>query len=859
MASRFWVGGGSSTNWDATANTNWAATSGGAGNQTVPGSGDDVFFDSNSGVGTSVLNAGFAGTINSIDCTGYAGTLQMDRILTIGGSSVVAKFVSGMTVSGSSKSITFPKTAGGVTFTSGGKTFGTLTCGANAATAGGTITFADNLTCATIFSGDMSLDFTNRTVNLTSQLTNQGGSANITITMSGCTLNLTGTGNVWFPNSGITIVVNTSSTINQSGTNSIFNGKGYTYNDLVLSGQTQQVSATVLNGNTFRNLTITGSASGNFGAYIFSSGVTQTVTGTFTVTGNSATTMARVLGQQIGSAATISAAAVSITNAIFRDITASGAAAPFTGTLLGDGKGNTSITFDSPLTLYWFKDTGNWNDSTKWFTATNGGGSAGRIPLPQDAIVFDSNSFSAGSKTVTCDLTSQTCASITFSGVTNTPAFSLNNKWLEVHGNVTFVSGMTVSQGQLSFFNRSAAVWTTADQSMGNTTYGILCPSTTVTLVGQIVAGTSSVLSVVIGTLDTAGYAVSVGSFNRGTASAFYSGTNPAMLVAGLTTSGSTVTFTATSGNVWNTSSATNFTVTNTTGLLKFNGTGAGGKTLFFAGSAGGPLSFGKLQITGAGSGTWTLTGDAIFDDFKCDVSVAVTLSFQNGKTFQLNTFTVNGAGGGTLITINSQSAGNFFTLTGLTPTNVICDSLSIKDSHAGGTGVNWFATNSTNVSGNTGWIFCKAISTPSPATQGQTATRDGSTITSSRSATQGQTSSRQVTITGAAKSATQGQTSTRQTTVTANRSATQGQTASRGPSVITAIRSAISTCVTFIQRTLTITRSTTQHVIVLAPPRVVSFISERNNAPSFTATRNNAPSLIAERNNAPTFTSSNG
>lgn len=39
MAARFWVGGGSTANWNATAPTNWAETSGGAGNQSVPGGG----------------------------------------------------------------------------------------------------------------------------------------------------------------------------------------------------------------------------------------------------------------------------------------------------------------------------------------------------------------------------------------------------------------------------------------------------------------------------------------------------------------------------------------------------------------------------------------------------------------------------------------------------------------------------------------------------------------------------------------------------------------------------------------------------------------------------------------------------
>jgi len=47
MANRFWIGGTGS--WSEIAH--WSATSGGAGNQTVPTSSDDVFIDSNSGFG----------------------------------------------------------------------------------------------------------------------------------------------------------------------------------------------------------------------------------------------------------------------------------------------------------------------------------------------------------------------------------------------------------------------------------------------------------------------------------------------------------------------------------------------------------------------------------------------------------------------------------------------------------------------------------------------------------------------------------------------------------------------------------------------------------------------------------------
>ena len=55
MAARYWVGG--SGTWNNISSTNWALTSGGAGGNSPPGSGDDVFIDSNSGGGTATVAA----------------------------------------------------------------------------------------------------------------------------------------------------------------------------------------------------------------------------------------------------------------------------------------------------------------------------------------------------------------------------------------------------------------------------------------------------------------------------------------------------------------------------------------------------------------------------------------------------------------------------------------------------------------------------------------------------------------------------------------------------------------------------------------------------------------------------------
>jgi hypothetical protein len=91
--------------------------------------------------------------------------------------------------------------------------------------------------------------------------------------------------------------------------------------------------------------------------------------------------------------------------------------------LSGDCGGNTNITFTAPVTQYWYRNTGNFSDNTKWFSATNGGGTAGRRPLPQDNCIFDENSFSINDQAVTTNYR-DLCHDFDCRNVTNTPNFN---------------------------------------------------------------------------------------------------------------------------------------------------------------------------------------------------------------------------------------------------------------------------------------------------------------------------------------------------------------------------------------------------------------------------------------------------
>jgi len=89
----------------------------------------------------------------------------------------------------------------------------------------------------------------------------------------------------------------------------------------------------------------------------------------------------------------------------------------------GDAGRCTDITFTPARTMYWYRNTGNWKDPTKWFSETNGGGTAGRQPLPQDNCIFDENSFSLASQSVSVDY-QNICKDLDTRNVTNSPTIT---------------------------------------------------------------------------------------------------------------------------------------------------------------------------------------------------------------------------------------------------------------------------------------------------------------------------------------------------------------------------------------------------------------------------------------------------
>ena len=148
MANRYWVAS-TASNWNNTAN--WSTTSGGAGGASVPGSSDDVIFDSN-GSGScnvdsdvDVLSFNFGGYTGTFSASSYTFSVANDMnasgwtaIIDLGSSSWTVggnysmRFISGSSTAGTSTLRMTSTTPVGFQFLLSGGVFYSITLGPNA-------------------------------------------------------------------------------------------------------------------------------------------------------------------------------------------------------------------------------------------------------------------------------------------------------------------------------------------------------------------------------------------------------------------------------------------------------------------------------------------------------------------------------------------------------------------------------------------------------------------------------------------------------------------------------------------------------------------------------------------------------
>ena len=620
MASRYWFGG--TGTWDTTTTTNWSAASalsftasrsgttlttvgspalvigmtvrdatntsigtitGGSGNtwtmntsgtvasQTmkaatagaaVPTAADSVFFDANSS-GTAAYTVTMTGAILCLDITVSALTPTFatgtSPTLAVSGSMTLA---AGMTWNATG-AITFNATTTGKTITTNGVSIpanmtlngvgGAWTLGSALSNTGST---GLTLTNGTFSTGNYAMTLSGLASSNSNTRSMSLGSSTITITTNSFNFSLVT--NLTF-NAG-------TSTISFTATAASLNySTGLTFYNVSLSGNPSFSLTYGLNGSaTFNTLTIPSGLSSTLQSFVtFSSNNTVSTL----AVGGQTNPYSRLYIQSsvAGSARTLTVGAVSgtLSDADFADIAFAGAAAPLTGTRLGDLGGNSGITFSAPKNVYWVSAGSQSWYAASWALTAGGAATVNAFPLAQDTAVIGASQPSSGS-TITfdtnlplpaIDLSARTASLVTLQ--TNT-AIGMN-----FYGDVTLASGVTLAVGTAVSYNylkRGTQNLVFAGRSIPSTvTHYISAYGGTVVLNDNLTFGSVALNS---GTLNLNGYNLTVpsswsdgGSLPRGISFG----------VVAINLSGSGLVFSMTTGSNFSYSGTGAFNVTNAT------------------------------------------------------------------------------------------------------------------------------------------------------------------------------------------------------------------------------------------------------------------------------------------------------
>jgi hypothetical protein len=508
MADRYWVGGSGS--WSNTAK--WSTTSGGAGGASVPTLADNVIINSASGSSGMIITITSGAVCNDFTQTaiGYGWTLTGTGNWSIYGS--MAFDGANCTVS-TSGTLTFAATTTGKTLNS---------ASAFRWPSGNAVVF-DGSGGAWTMTSDFNYD-SSVTITITRGTFSSGGYAivcgtfqnavgNMTINLGSSTVNVKNTLN--FVNTIFTFNAGTSS-INMTGpagfAPSIFNGTGKTFYNVTFSNSSSSFYARTISGaNTFNNLTFNAGFTGSIRLIPIRITDNITVTGTFSVVGGSGTRTDRsnFSSATAGSSVTITAAAASLADADFVDITIAGAAAPASGTSLGNCGNNSGITFTTPKTVYWSSTSADWSEG--WAATSGGLRSENNFPLAQDTGIFNN----AGTATSVGFSLPWNICNVDASACTQSVVFSISSGIPPLfRGNWTSGSSFVFS-GAFTFSIANRAVKTFNFVNGTTTGIDLNCPSGGLTLAGPVTLTDVSnpSFNFINGTLNLGGYTLTTYSF----------------------------------------------------------------------------------------------------------------------------------------------------------------------------------------------------------------------------------------------------------------------------------------------------------------------------------------------------------
>lgn len=321
---------------------------------------------------------------------------------------------------------------------------------------------------------------------------------------------------------------------------------------------------------------------------------------------------------------------------------------------------------------------GTWADTDCWSATSNGAGAAG-VPGAADDVFFDGVGNGASNSTLGANITIN---SLDMTGYANTLTHSAGVTLThDSSGIFRFSAGMTYTLGnatssQLSFTSTSGTTQiTTAGKTIGNITFN--GAGGTFQLQDSITGGSSQILTLTAGTLDTNNQTINVSRISTNNSN-----------TRTLTLGSSQITLNRGSGDCWESQSVTNLTMTLNTSTVTLTGNSCS-------------VSSAVKDFNGMGlvvaTGNTLSTANSTFKNVSFTGTASKTnfLALGGGITVT-ETFSANGNSAANRIIVRSDTIGTARTITAA---NVSFSNVDFRDI----TGAGAASWNLSSITGNSG------------------------------------------------------------------------------------------------------------------------------------------------------------
>lgn len=677
MATLYW-GGGAGT-WDGFTTTNWytdlARTTL---SSRAPSAEDDVVFDSSSNATSYTVTRG-----NGLVCRNCTISGPATGTLTLSASSATWYIYGNLSLPATGLANLSTTTiqfwgSGSHTITTNGVTI------ANSVilNGSGTYTLQDALNMSTSQLQVNNGTFDTNGYNLTCGTISTSSTASpAALTLGASTVSAT----TFTPQSTLTLNAGTSNITLSNASANIGSTVSYTGNTFYnVTFSSNAVSTISIRGaNTFNNLTFTTPAASRISNVVIYGN--QTVNGTLTIAGADGAKRYFVQSDTVGTARTLTVATVgTLTDVDFRDITVAGASSPWSGTRIGDCKGNSNITFTAAANKYIAASTGSSNWSANiWATSSGGSASTANFPLAQDTVIIDNSGMNT-SATLTLDI-AYNIGALSAGGRTNAMTIA-GSASITFYDDVTLSTNITSTYTGTGYYSkRGTQVLTSAGKDFGG--IYILSPSGTLQLADNYTASTRTII-LFAGTFDANNKNITCSKIN-----------SSGSLTKTLTLGSGTI---ATSSGISNEGSdVSNLTVTTTTATITCSGNSSIGFTGITA------TFNGDITVSGAGSG-FTVEGTTTIANLTLTAPTTTGITSKLGLGGNLTVTGTLALAGGTSVTqrafITSGTLGTQRTLSAATVTGLT--DIDFRDINATGAADWTTGTRLGDCGGNAGITF---------------------------------------------------------------------------------------------------------------------------------------------------------